>query len=245
MCDARATPLFSKFVIGAILSGVSGVVSAACPPGMVLMYGKCQKAQMSVDALCSYQVASSNSKLIGSQVPGDKEKLQALIAECVKNYEQQQAQETQKERQSSWQKAPDAASTPPGAALVPAPGAGSSAAVPRSALPALQAPAKVDPTAAARPLPNVPLACSMNSKGMKYGSGMPQRHYEVVARNNSGSNLPAVYRIVWTIENAKPAQAGEYKLRAPLAANASIGVGTAVQPAGVPELKACEAVAKF
>lgn len=243
-------PAFNpRLVLVGVLSCFGGVASAACPPGMTLLYGKCQKVEMSAGTVCSAQVTNANPKLVTSKAPGDKEKLQALIAECVKNYEQQQAQATRKERQSSWQAAPGAASSGPGAAVSPAPGAraaaGAPAGAPQSALPAVQAPAQVSPTAVAKPLPDVPLACSVSPKGIKYAGGLPQREFEIEARNDSGAPLAAAYRIVWTVKKASPPQTGVRQLRAPLAANASVKVGTAVQPSGLPELTACEAVARF
>ncbi len=245
MRDQQHQAPVPRFVLIGALTCFGGAVSAACPPGMVLLYGQCQKAQMSAQTTCSYQVTNANPQLISSNAPGSKEKLQALIAECVKNHEQQQAQATQKERQSSWQASPGTASSSRGAAAPRTAGARSTAGVPQSNLPAVQAPAQVDPTAAAKPLPDVPLACSVNSMAMKYGGGIPQRQYEIVARNDSGASLAAAYRIVWAAKKASPSQMGDMKLRAPLAASASIKIGTAVQPAGLPELTACEAVARF
>lgn len=245
MRKQQQSALLPRLALVGVLAWFGGAASAACPPGMVMMYGKCQKAQMSAGAVCSAQVTNANPKLVTSKAPGDKEKLQALIAECVKNYEQQQAQATRKERQSSWQAAPGAASSDTGTAVSPAPGARAAAGASQSALPAVQAPAQVSPTAVAKPLPDVPLACSVSPKGIKYVGAMPQREFEIEARNDSGASLAAAYRIVWTVKNASPPQTGVWQLRAPLAANASVKVGTAVQPAGLHELTACLAVARF
>lgn len=233
-----------RLLLLGVLSCLGGVASAACPPGMLLLDGKCQEAQVSVQALCSAQVINANPDLVTSKAPGDKEKLQALIAACVKNYDEQQARATRKERQFSWLAAPGAASSSPIAAAPLTPSARTRAGAPQSARSAAQGPAPVNPIAVAKPLPDVSLACSVILKGINYSSGWPQREFEIHARNDSGASLAAGYRIIWTAESAVTTKTGSEQLHAPLAANASVKVGTALVAPNFP-LKSCRALARF
>lgn len=208
-----------RLVLVSVLSCFGGVATA-CPPGMRLMAGKCQDWQPSVHEICWGSVTSLHPDLLYSNAPGNKEKFQALIDACVKNYKEMQAQTTRGERQSSWLAAPGAASSSPSAAAPLTPSARTRAGAPQSAKSAAQSPTQINPIPVAKPLPDVSLACSVILKGIKYSSGWPEREFEIHARNDSGASLAAGYRIIWTAKSKVTTKMGFEKLHAPLAANA-------------------------
>jgi pyocin large subunit-like protein len=196
---------------------------------------------MSTQALCQVQVANANPQLSGN-APGSQEKLQALIAACVKNYEQYQAQQTQQQRQTSRQPATMGSSTP-GQAVPSAAGIAASPVAPRTALPAAQAPSPVNPTAASKPVADVPLSCSLKQKA-NFGAGL-KREYEVLVANPGGTAIAVAYRIEWEVKHAKHWQSGSYTLPAPLAAKSSVKVGNASEDIGLPALTECRARARL